>query len=146
LNETYSSLEFKKSILEIDEFDKKERQYLNFGHTFGHALETTSEHKIPHGIAVILGCMIAVRVSILLNYKNEFEYLIYSTGIELVRKSNLKLDKEWFNVENLINVARTDKKSNGDIRIVLMSHEPFLEKITNMDIISEAIYKTYESI
>ena len=146
LDETYSSLKYKKTILEIDEFDKKERQYLNFGHTFGHALEITSEHKIPHGIAVILGSIIAIRISSLLKYNVKFKELIYSTGINLIRNTNLHLDREWFNVENLIEIAKTDKKSNGDIKMVLMSDEPFLEIITNTEIISEAINNTYESI
>ena len=34
------SLELKSHIVEIDETEKGERALLNFGHTFGHALET----------------------------------------------------------------------------------------------------------
>jgi 3-dehydroquinate synthase len=45
----------KKPIIERDELEKNIRKVLNYGHTFGHALEGASNHMIPHGIAVLLG-------------------------------------------------------------------------------------------
>ena len=51
------SLQAKKHFIEIDEFDKKERLLLNFGHTFGHALEGASHYELPHGIGVGLGIL-----------------------------------------------------------------------------------------
>jgi 3-dehydroquinate synthase len=50
----------KKWFIEIDEFDRAERKFLNFGHTFGHALESATKHLVPHGIAVALGICAAV--------------------------------------------------------------------------------------
>ena len=52
-----TSLLAKKYFIEIDEFDKKERLLLNFGHTFGHAIEGASNYGIPHGIAVGIGIL-----------------------------------------------------------------------------------------
>jgi len=49
----------KKWFVEIDEHDKKERQLLNFGHSFGHALESASDFRVPHGIAVGIGMLAA---------------------------------------------------------------------------------------
>jgi 3-dehydroquinate synthase len=37
-----------------------ERKQLNFGHTFGHALEVGSDHGIPHGLAVASGMRAAL--------------------------------------------------------------------------------------
>lgn len=48
----------KKTIIEIDEFDKVERRILNYGHTFGHAIEKATDYFIPHGIAVLYGMYI----------------------------------------------------------------------------------------
>ena len=45
-----TSLQSKKYYIEKDEFDKKERKLLNFGHTFGHAIESATNYKIPHGV------------------------------------------------------------------------------------------------
>ncbi len=55
-----NSLASKKSFIEIDEFDKKERLLLNFGHTFGHAMEGASHFAIAHGIGVGLGILCAI--------------------------------------------------------------------------------------
>ncbi len=53
------SLRAKQWFIEIDEFDQKERLLLNFGHTFGHALEAGTEFRITHGIAVGIGMVVA---------------------------------------------------------------------------------------
>lgn len=51
----------KKWFIEIDEFDQKERLLLNFGHTFGHALEAGTDFGVSHGIAVGFGMIVAAR-------------------------------------------------------------------------------------
>ena len=53
-------LNAKKWFIQTDEFDVAERKQLNFGHTFGHALEVASGHKIPHGLAVASGMRAAL--------------------------------------------------------------------------------------
>ena len=53
------SLRGKQWFIEIDEFDQKERLLLNFGHTFGHALEAGTEFRITHGVAVGVGMVVA---------------------------------------------------------------------------------------
>ena len=49
----------KKKIIEKDEFDQKEIKLLNFGHTFGHAIESATSYKINHGISVGLGILVS---------------------------------------------------------------------------------------
>lgn len=51
------TLSTKKAFIEEDEFDNGIRLLLNFGHTFGHALEGASGYRISHGIAVGLGML-----------------------------------------------------------------------------------------
>ena len=58
-----SSLENKKSIIEVDEFDLDLRQTLNFGHTFGHLIESITGYAIPHGIAIGIGMIAAFEFS-----------------------------------------------------------------------------------
>ena len=53
------SLRTKKWFIEVDEFDQKERLLLNFGHTFGHAMEAGTDFEISHGIGVGLGMLVA---------------------------------------------------------------------------------------
>ena len=64
LNEVIGlSLQTKKAFIEADEFDNGVRLLLNFGHTFGHAIEGASAYRISHGVAVGLGMLCAARFS-----------------------------------------------------------------------------------
>lgn len=53
------SLSTKKKLIEEDEFDQGVRNLLNYGHTFGHAIESVTDYAIPHGLAVVQGMDIA---------------------------------------------------------------------------------------
>lgn len=120
------SLAYKKTFIEEDEFDKGIRVMLNFAHTFGHAFETTSNYKIPHGSAVALGMVVANRVSynrgwLELNYVEEIEEMC-------VKILNLELQEEWFKYEKIKTAIRKDKKQiDNNIRAVLIKSDYSLE-------------------
>ena len=142
----YRGLLFKGDILSRDEFDKGERKYLNFGHTFGHALETTSQNNLPHGIAVILGSMIASRIASKLEYKVPNYNQLLEKGIELINKANVKLKQSWFDLESLLEIVKSDKKSTGKLTMVLSTNHNFLQDIEDIKIVKQALQETYESI
>lgn len=54
-------LAVKQWFIQTDEFDRAERRLLNFGHTWGHALESATGYAVPHGLAVALGMEAAHR-------------------------------------------------------------------------------------
>jgi len=141
----YESLKYKTSILEIDEFDKHERKFLNFGHTFGHALEITSEYKLSHGYAVVIGCLIALEVSCSL-----FGTHVHSTTIEIAKKllsQTCPIEKEWFDFEKLMECVKSDKKNTGCVNMVLIKdNQPVIQKIEDYSIIEAALGKVYEII
>lgn len=58
-----TTLRGKQWFVEVDEKDQKERRLLNFGHTFGHALEGASNFSISHGVAVAIGMLAAINFS-----------------------------------------------------------------------------------
>ncbi len=65
------SIEIKSQIVAIDPLEKNERKKLNFGHTFGHALESwmlDNHHFILHGEAVAWG----LEKESLLSYRRGF--------------------------------------------------------------------------
>jgi 3-dehydroquinate synthase len=142
----YKGLLFKGDILSRDEFDKGERKYLNFGHTFGHALETTSKNKLPHGIAVILGCMVASRIACKLEYKVPNYDQLLEKGIGLIHRANVELEQSWFDLESLLEIVKSDKKSTGKLTMVLSTDYNFLQDIEDTEIIKQALQETYESI
>jgi len=51
----HSSLVAKKYVIDQDEYESDLRRILNYGHSFGHALESLTKNKIIHGDAVIVG-------------------------------------------------------------------------------------------
>ncbi len=56
--------QYKESIVAVDLYDRGQRQTLNFGHTFGHALESANQTlKLSHGKAVMIGIAIALALS-----------------------------------------------------------------------------------
>jgi 3-dehydroquinate synthase len=59
-----TSVRMKAAIVGEDERETKGRRaLLNFGHTFGHAIEAESGYKMLHGEAVALGMVLAFRFS-----------------------------------------------------------------------------------
>ena len=104
------SLEIKKSYIEIDEYDKNERQIFNYGHSFGHAIESVTEYRIPHGIAVSYGMDIANYVSVKMGLLEE----------EKRRRIRQITEKFWDNsdlenvtVNAVLDSLRKDKKNKG---------------------------------
>ena len=111
------SLEIKRGYVEIDEFDRAERQVFNYGHSFGHAIESLSNYEIPHGVAVSFGMDIANYISAKLGYISE----------ELRLQIRELLALNWgvtqlgmINVRDFEAVLRKDKKNAGsEIRVIL---------------------------
>ena len=65
------SLEIKKIYIEKDEFDQNIRQVFNYGHSFGHAIESLTNYEIPHGIAVSFGMDMANFISVKMGFISE---------------------------------------------------------------------------
>jgi 3-dehydroquinate synthase len=57
------ALAIKQRYIEADEFDTGIRNVFNYGHSFGHAIESASDFRVPHGIAVTMGMEIANHVA-----------------------------------------------------------------------------------
>lgn len=145
-NVIIDSLLYKVNILAKDEFDLHERKILNFGHTIGHALEISSSYNIPHGIAVIIGSMIALRLSQYYGYKLPLYNSHIDTGIKLIKETGIKFDPLWFNYDNLIEIARSDKKNTGKLNMILINNIPIIQSISNLELLEKSIRETYESI
>jgi shikimate kinase / 3-dehydroquinate synthase len=54
---------YKAALCLRDPYDRGPRHALNLGHTFAHALEAASRYELPHGCAVALGLLAALRLS-----------------------------------------------------------------------------------
>jgi 3-dehydroquinate synthase len=76
------SLRIKRIMVQKDEFDQKERRVFNYGHTFGHAIESITEHKISHGLAVTLGMDLANFISLRLGNITREEFLLLRSFLQ----------------------------------------------------------------
>ena len=119
------SLELKSKVVEIDETEQGDRALLNFGHTFGHALETyfSYSEKLLHGEAVSLGIVLAARFSNQEGYLSELKLEniddhLHSMKLPTVTTQihNAKLD-----ILKLLTFMKQDKKVIGDnINLILL--------------------------
>ena len=96
----------KRAVIEYDELEKCERKILNYGHTFGHALESTTNYFIPHGIAVLYGMYMINRIF----YDNKFQD-INAFILDIIPGKYKKIEISYSTfIQNVLN----DKKNNGD--------------------------------
>ena len=70
-----SALLIKQRFIEQDEFDRGVRNIFNYGHSFGHAIESATDYKVPHGIAVSMGMDMANHISRQRNLLSAENYL-----------------------------------------------------------------------
>lgn len=111
------SLEIKKETVQIDEFDRKERQIFNYGHSFGHAIESITDFRVPHGIAVCHGMDIANYLSWKLGFVEE-EFRSRVKG--LLSMNWEKGELGGIPVEKFMEALKKDKKNVGnEVRVIL---------------------------
>jgi len=116
-NFIFNSLLMKRKLIEIDEFDVGPRNVMNYGHSFGHAIETATNYRIPHGIAVTIGMDMANFVSVELGISNihNFERM-HSTLV----KNYDDFRKVPINFRSLLKALAKDKKnSSTQLRLIL---------------------------
>jgi 3-dehydroquinate synthase len=126
------ALDVKFAYMEGDEFDLGRRKLLNFGHDFGHALESTSLFAIPHGQAVIVGILAAnivaaKRSCLSADLEQELAKKVLLPNL-VVRPSREMLDKT-----EILNAMKKDKKRTGENLVLIMMEDGFnLRLIDNL--------------
>ena len=115
----FESCRVKAEIVAADEREEGERAILNFGHTFGHAIETATGYGTwLHGEAVGAGMVLAARLSgrvcgLASGETERIEALVASAGLP-VAPPKLALDR-WFDL-----MGRDKKVDRGRLRFVLL--------------------------
>lgn len=120
------SLKLKAAVVSKDEKEQNLRKILNFGHTYGHAIENiTNYKKYTHGEAVAIGIIFAINLAFkkcLITEDYKFE------ALNLIEKYNLIKKMPKFNIKKLINVMLLDKKvEDGKIKFILPSSKSLVD-------------------
>jgi shikimate kinase/3-dehydroquinate synthase len=99
---------FKAAVCLRDPRDAGERTMLNLGHTFAHALEAASGYELPHGQAVALGLVAALRLSGLADEAKRVEDVLRP------KPARVDLDAAW------AALSRDKKARGGRVQLVLL--------------------------
>lgn len=111
------SLAIKKALVERDEFDRGDRLVLNYGHTFGHAIESATRFAIPHGISVTIGMDLANFVAWRLGLLNR---RWYDALHEMLVPNYGEFAQTPIPEQALFDALGRDKKNKGgDVTLVL---------------------------
>jgi len=130
----HDNMNIKLGYMKGDEFDLGRRNLLNYGHCFGHALETSSNYFVPHGIAVIIGIIFANAVAMQRNLisKETFEFLNNNL---LVQNIPLKLEEKHLDNRILLDAMKNDKKRINQYLTVVIPNQEF--KMIKVDDVSD---------
>lgn len=104
------SVRIKAEVVAEDEKEQGIRKILNFGHTFGHAVEKASEYEIPHGHAVAIGMAMMARACA----KRGICSKETKDRIEAALLNNALPIRSDFSDEILFTHMQSDKKAAGD--------------------------------
>ena len=113
------SIKTKSKIVTKDEKEAGIRAILNFGHTFGHAIEAYNNYKkITHGAAITLGMVIASKVSF---YEGHIKDYQLDNIINMIDSLGLDTDHSKYNYSKLKKYMASDKKvKDGKLNLVLI--------------------------
>ena len=119
-----NSIKIKSFFVQKDEKEKltnkNSRAMLNFGHTFGHALEAMNnfDTQLTHGEAISIGMAIAIKIS---NKKKFIKSKEYNNFINHLNRVKLPHYDKRIKTDRIYNLVLSDKKNaNNKINLVLL--------------------------
>ena len=134
-NIIYECVDIKRKIVEEDEFESGKRMLLNFGHTFGHALEKIHGYKgLTHGAAVGIGMVMMAKCG---EAAGLTESGTASKIESVLKKYGLPVSDDA-DIQKIADTTVTDKKSRGDkINLVMLKDigQSFIYKVGRGDVI-----------
>jgi 3-dehydroquinate synthase len=115
----YRSCQIKAEIVSHDEREQGERALLNFGHTFGHAIEAATGYvEWLHGEAVGMGMMLAADLS---QRQGQLDAAELRRLVALLKRAGLPVAAPRIGAERAFDYMRIDKKvKSGRVRLVLL--------------------------
>ena len=113
------SIKTKSKIVTKDEKESGIRAILNFGHTFGHAIEAHNNYKnITHGAAITLGMVMASKLSFLEGHINDYQL---DNVVNLIDSLGLNTDHSKYKYSQLKQYFLSDKKiKDGKLNLIMI--------------------------
>lgn len=110
-------IKLKKSVVEKDEKESGLRRILNFGHTYGHAIEKITNYtKFTHGEAIVEGMKFAFNLALKKNLIDKnYKYL----ADDVIKKYNFR-EIPSYNMKKITELMKSDKKASSDKIIFIL--------------------------
>lgn len=115
-----AALAIKQRFIEVDEFDRGIRNIFNYGHSFGHAIESATEFGVPHGIAVAMGMDMANRIAVLRGLTPE---RTYQRMHPVLRKNYAAYAGTAIPEEAMFSALLKDKKNTATNLVVILPRD-----------------------
>ena len=111
------NVRIKAAFVEADPFEHGVRAHLNFGHTFGHAVERASDYSVPHGPAVAVGMVAACTLAVDLGMMTAADC---DRVVRLIHRAGLPTGGVPVDAAAVVEAMAFDKKVAGSrVRLVL---------------------------
>lgn len=135
----YWNCKIKSDVVQRDEVDVGERAILNFGHTYGHAIESHYDYRYRHGECVAVGIIGACRIA---ERKGLITKNITNRILRLLEHINILHQMNDCDQQAVLELLMHDKKVlEGQIYFILPLRIGKVErfKIENIDLIKEVL-------
>ncbi len=118
----HTSCQHKANVVANDEKEKGERATLNFGHTFGHAIEALTEYKTYlHGEAIAIGMMMALELSYLLGNISEADIAFAEQLLQRANCPTRLSSTDSLLPDEIYQAMQRDKKvAKGKLKLILL--------------------------
>lgn len=142
----------KADIVEADEKEAGERALLNFGHTFGHALEAATHYdgRLLHGEAVAIGMVMAFRLSVRMGLCKESEadrVEAHLAEAGLPTGARMIFPPLETDAADIVRLMQRDKKvEKGKIKFILTRGigKTFISRDVDMDDVTHIVRESLE--
>ncbi len=114
-----AALRIKQRFIEVDEFDSGVRNIFNYGHSFGHAIESATDFAVPHGIAVSMGMDMANRIAMLRGLLPEHQYLRMHP---VLRSNYAPFARTPIPLDAMLAALLKDKKNTATQLVLILPH------------------------
>ncbi|MEM7280114.1 MAG: 3-dehydroquinate synthase [Pseudomonadota bacterium] len=140
------SCEIKASIVKQDELEQGPRALLNFGHTFGHAIEATAGYgEWLHGEAVAAGMVMATELSRDHGWVSDQQL---QRVVKLIKAAGLPTEPPRLSKSDYVAAMGLDKKNlNNQLRLILLKDlgTGFVSDTFNTELLDALLDKYLES-
>ncbi len=136
------AVQVKAEVVSGDFKESFEREILNYGHTFGHAVEIHSKYSLRHGECVSIGMAYIAHLSFELNLISKELLDLHISTLQGLGLPTTYASGEW---PELFAAMKLDKKSRGNnLRFVVISDVGKTQRLENPE--ESALIRAYEKV